>query len=1322
VANLLEQHGARSSNKEPKFVPLFIDRAFSGLVTQRAALHDPSDLSTLKYFGGRPDSLWMGSNVELTNRLTLQRRPGLSPFSTAIYPSAPDRAFSFELINGTIRVIIDTGATDFLENLTLTQVTKSSGGEAVYLGVFPDGANNAYVEMSITISGFLTPLNNGTFTVIASSTTSITVTNAQATPEIDPATAVLTRTLSITQVAQSSGGDAVYIGTFPCGGNNAYVGMIFTVSGFLTPANNGVFTCIASTTTTLTLTNGLATPEIDPASAVSAGAVYYDQQNGSKTLLFGKAPGAGQTYFVAVAGVLYMGDGVDIRKYTPLDTNGTIWNWGIVAPANQPNVIVTESALTAQAWVASTWFSTMGIIIDSNGNAEQLTSVNNDTSNPNTTQFGMSGSGAPFWAGTGIGGTILDGTVTWTNKGPIGQWKANASFNGVVSGGSLNDPASIFDQASNGFYENSRSGTGLSTGSVQPNFTGSHDQHFDGSCNWVWYANTITTPKIFTWQKNHVYSNFFVNFDQNSCIVEPYKPNPGLPDTVAPFTAGKITYLWTSGGGTSQATAYTPPWPANSPGNMGLPTNDGQLLWTNLGSATWTPNTPYNGWTASNSPTFNAVTDGPGGTGNLYVCTTTGTSGASAPWLLWQPVHLYAVAFTILDSNGYKQTVTVGGTSGATHPVWNTTVGGQTTGDGGVTWTNQGFGYNFNVVDTPPGTPAPVGAAIWTCVGTAAGATWTAGQSYYLPTIGFSPPSISDPFGGAAVQDTNVPVDTEFTINTGVSQTPGPPTWNATTGGYTTDNTVLWINNGAFTSVGFTWTKSLAYAYSFKARSLTDFYSVNVPGTTKPPVPPGLLNQITSRPLPAPTGSETGVVSTASPANTSITSGNAGATVTVSGLGSTDPQVDTIIIWRSTDGGGPTNMFELTEIPNPPLTATGAAGTWTFQDFLPQLANNLYPGLNSLISAPINHVNDPPASNFLPMVYNFQRIWGAEGQQVNFSEGPDIQVGNPNEAFNPSDELPFLANVIRIVKNTQGLVVFLTNSIEIIAGGPLTASFFSVTLCPSVGLLSYNALDVHAGEIYFFSADNQFYAISPSLSLSRSGFPLGDQFANLPSSGISDTIWNASNVYVAVHQNGVDNGIYIADGSTGWYRVNPYQTPGGYQGPEPVWSPYANITNGCKMVQSVETAPGIKKLLVGPATGCNEILCRDLRVFTDNGVQYDAQFTIGSIMLVHPGQLAVLKFLEMDFSGKQFNPKISFLLNEIAGTFTPFLSLPVADPPSLYGTTIIPNSYTPARYYFSSTKSLARARHMQIRVDFGVTANPDELYNLTIYGRLMQEF
>lgn len=69
--------------------------------------------------------------------------------------------------------------------------------------------------------------------------------------------------LTLTGVAATvqDTGVAVYSGSFPSGGSNAYAGKIFQVTGFAGAANNGYFVCTASTTTTLTLANGLATLE-----------------------------------------------------------------------------------------------------------------------------------------------------------------------------------------------------------------------------------------------------------------------------------------------------------------------------------------------------------------------------------------------------------------------------------------------------------------------------------------------------------------------------------------------------------------------------------------------------------------------------------------------------------------------------------------------------------------------------------------------------------------------------------------------------------------------------------------------------------------------------------------------------------------------------------------------------------------------------------------------------------------------------------------------------------------------------------------------------
>ena len=70
--------------------------------------------------------------------------------------------------------------------------------------------------------------------------------------------------LPVTSVAASSGGNAVYTGTFPSCGSNACVGFEFGVWGLQGTWNEGYFTATASTTTTLTLNNGGATAETAP--------------------------------------------------------------------------------------------------------------------------------------------------------------------------------------------------------------------------------------------------------------------------------------------------------------------------------------------------------------------------------------------------------------------------------------------------------------------------------------------------------------------------------------------------------------------------------------------------------------------------------------------------------------------------------------------------------------------------------------------------------------------------------------------------------------------------------------------------------------------------------------------------------------------------------------------------------------------------------------------------------------------------------------------------------------------------------------------------
>src|ERR1035441_2747198 len=70
----------------------------------------------------------------------------------------------------------------------------------------------------------------------------------------------------------------------------------------------------------------------------------------------------------------------------------------------------------------------------------------------------------------------------------------------------------------------------------------------------------------------------------------------------------------------------------------------------------------------------------------------------------WQPSTAYFFNAAILDPSGSTQSATIEGTSGATAPTWNETVGG-TTHDGSVVWTCQGnYTTSLSIIGTAAGT------------------------------------------------------------------------------------------------------------------------------------------------------------------------------------------------------------------------------------------------------------------------------------------------------------------------------------------------------------------------------------------------------------------------------------------------------------------------------------------------------------------------------------------------------------------------------------------------------------------------------------------
>jgi hypothetical protein len=481
--------------------------------------------------------------------------------------------------------------------------------------------------------------------------------------------------------------------------------------------------------------------------------------------------------------------------------------------------------------------------------------------------------------------------------------------------------------------------------------------------------------------------------------------------------------------------------------------------------------------------------------------------------------------------------------------------------------------------------------------------------------------------------------------------------WSTTTGAYTIDNTQTWLNAGPYSAAN---TGAWIYAYSY-VNSVTD------------------------------------TVSTADPQSAPILV-SAGNLAVIQGVGSSDPQVDEIYIWRTVQGGS--TLFYLDQIPNP-----GGGKTWIYTDTTPDT------GLNELIEAPIDDANDPPPAGISALVYHLERIWGAVNNSVYFSAGPDALVGNGNEAWPPANVFVFPDTVIRMFPSTSGLYVFTTADIYLIQGlGTSSSSFFSTPFTTGIGLSSYDAFAVNGSILFLYTSDNQILTLDPSAGMSEVGFNIGDQFPTSTFTSLQTQLtWHISG--------SADKGLYVSDYANTWWRMCPTPSP---EAGGSCWSPKATIAAGFSSVQSIETASGVHTLLIGPPSGGGPILKRDSTVHADNGAAYNAYAVLGSMVLAQPGQEAHAAFFTADSVAVGTPITLAVQLDEIApvssGYFEPLTEY-TNDPSQLS-----PSLSTYAqRFWLSQTQLPALCRHLQVLINWGTDVVKNELLSLSLVGSYESE-
>jgi len=395
--------------------------------------------------------------------------------------------------------------------------------------------------------------------------------------------------------------------------------------------------------------------------------------------------------------------------------------------------------------------------------------------------------------------------------------------------------------------------------------------------------------------------------------------------------------------------------------------------------------------------------------------------------------------------------------------------------------------------------------------------------------------------------------------------------------------------------------------------------------------------------------------------------------VQISLTASTDPQVNQIRVFRTTDTGTGQVFFELPTSPYPNVTANV---TDNATDNTLQVTQSVT--LNSLAFT-------PPPAGLVNIEWYAGRLWGSVGNLLYFSAGPDnFPMGRGTSNWPPANvfELP-----TQIVKNValnggNGMLAITLDGIHI-AQGIANPGFTVNKWLSDIGARQQNAVDTDGSNIYIFTSDRQFLKIS-SQGIEELSQNISDQ----------TDLFDPTKVYVCQHRSGSqDSRVFLTDGSTQWI---PYNLMMG------AWETSRTLGDGSGMgaISSIEISPGIYKLLKGSTTANQIIEQRDLTTFSDNGSNYGFNVVFGNIPIADPSQLANIENLVGRFTNVGNLPAVSILPNDISGAF---VTIPrsVNEPPEASNP---PTGHFAFRWYLNDAPVWTQMSSLQIK--FAWPADP----------------
>lgn len=240
--------------------------------------------------------------------------------------------------------------------------------------------------------------------------------------------------------------------------------------------------------------------------------------------------GTSQGYINPVGSMCYFSDGVsvDMQKWLSTQPLSAInpSSWGLPAPTLTPTIS------NHGCWLPFTNFILSNAVLDPNGNVEVVTATYGGS--------GVSGGNQPLWPTT-TASTINDGSIQWTNMGPLDTWLPETSF-----------PVPVVVLDTNG---NLQLATATTSGVIEWNAATTYavgSTVFFGGNYWTSVIN----------------SNTNIPPSAGYAVVSGSTTQPAWQLSQNPITTGTVAPAWnkTVGGTTPNDGAYT--WTNLGPGNL----------------------------------------------------------------------------------------------------------------------------------------------------------------------------------------------------------------------------------------------------------------------------------------------------------------------------------------------------------------------------------------------------------------------------------------------------------------------------------------------------------------------------------------------------------------------------------------------------------------------------------------------------------------------------------------------------------------------------------------------------------------------------------